>query len=142
MMIEKLVYVDTDVSLGTPGAEIDDGAALIFLLRQKGVRVVGAGSVFGNAPIKDASLNLDRLLTWLGGDHIPQGIGAAGPLIEDMDWFDNWQSGYGETLLWEARPAAILAANLMIDTIRSHPGEVTILSLGPMTNLALSLIHI
>ena len=60
-MIEKLVYVDTDVSLGTPGAEIDDGAALIFLLRQKGVRVVSAGSVFGNAPVRDTSLNLDRL---------------------------------------------------------------------------------
>jgi inosine-uridine nucleoside N-ribohydrolase len=138
MMIEKLVYVDTDISLGTPGAEIDDGAGLIFLLRKKGVHVVGAGSVFGNAPIKDASLNLERLLTWLGGDHIPQGIGAAGPLIADMHWFDNWQSGYGETLLWEPRPAATLAANLMIDTIRSHPGEVTILSLGPMTNLALA----
>ena len=137
-MIEKLVYVDTDVSLGTPGAEIDDGAALILLLRKKGVHMVGAGSVFGNAPIKDASLNLDRLLTWLGGDHIPQGIGAAGPLIADTDWFDNWQSGYGETLSWDPRPAATLAANLMVDTIRSHPGQVSILALGPLTNLALA----
>ncbi len=72
-MIEKLVYLDTDVSLGTPGAEIDDGAALIFLLRQKDDQVVGAGSVFGNASIKDTTLNLDRLLTWLDGAHIPLG---------------------------------------------------------------------
>lgn len=137
-MNEKLVYVDTDVSLGTPGAEIDDGAALIFLLRQKEVRVVGAGSVFGNDPIKDTSLNLDRLLTWLAGAHIPQGLGAERPLIADTHWFDTWQSGYGDTLAWEPRPAAILAANLMIDAIRSNPGQVVILSLGPMTNLALA----
>jgi inosine-uridine nucleoside N-ribohydrolase len=137
-MIEKLVYVDTDVSLGTPGAEIDDGAALIFLLRQKGVRVVGAGSVFGNAPIRDTSLNLDRLLTWLDGAHSPQGLGAERPLIADTHWFDSWRSGYGETLAWEQRPAEALAANRMIDAVRSAPGQVVILSLGPMTNLALA----
>ena len=137
-MNEKLVYVDTDVSLGTPGAEIDDGAALIFLLRHKGVGVVGAGSVFGNAPIRDTSLNLDRLLTWLDGAHIPQGLGAESPLVADMKWIDSWQSGYGETLSWEMQPAATLAANLLIDAIRSNPGQVVILSLGPMTNLALA----
>ena len=137
-MIEKLIYVDTDVSLGTPGAEIDDGAALIFLLRQKGVRVVCAGSVFGNAPIRDTCLNLDRLLTWLDGAHIPQGLGAERPLLADTHWFDRWMSGYGETLAWEQRPAATLAANVMIDAIRTHPGQVVILSLGPMTNLALA----
>lgn len=137
-MIEKLVYVDTDVSLGTPGAEIDDAAALIFLLRQKDVQVVGAGSVFGNAPIRDTSLNLDRMLTWLDGAHIPLGLGAERPLIADTHWFDRWISGYGETLAWEQRPAATLAANLMIDAIRTHPGQVVILSLGPMTNLALA----
>jgi inosine-uridine nucleoside N-ribohydrolase len=137
-MMEKLVYVDTDVSLGTPGAEIDDGAALIFLLRQKGIRVVGAGSVFGNAPVNVTSLNLDRLLTWLGGAHIPQGFGAGRPLLADMHWFDRWQSGYGETLTWESQPVPALSANLMIDAIRSNPRQVVILALGPMTNLALA----
>ena len=137
-MIEKLVYVDTDVSLGTPGAEIDDGAALIFLLHHKGVKVVSAGSVFGNAPIRDTSLNLDRLLIWLGGANIPQGIGAERPLVADTHWFESWQSEYGKTLPWQSRPVTFLAANLLIETIRSHPGQVSILSLGPMTNLALA----
>jgi inosine-uridine nucleoside N-ribohydrolase len=137
-MIEKLVYVDTDVSLGTPGAEIDDGAALIFLLRQKGVRVVGAGSVFGNAPVRDTCLNLDRLLTWLGGADIPRGIGAERPLLADTQWFAGWQSGYGQTLPWEPRPVSSPAATLLIEAIRSDPGQVIVLSLGPMTNLALA----
>jgi purine nucleosidase len=138
-MTKKLVYIDTDVGLGTPGAEIDDGAALIFLLRNKSIDVIGTGSVFGNVPLYDATLNLDRLLTWLGGEHIPLGRGVEKPLIADMAWFESWQSGYGKTLSWNVRSMACLAANLIIDTVRTHPGQVSILSLGPMTNLALAI---
>jgi purine nucleosidase len=137
-MANHLVFVDTDVSLGTPGAEIDDGAALIFLQRCREVEVVGAGSVFGNAPVQDTSLNLDRLLTWLDGEGIPIGIGAGKPLLADTHWFDDWQSAYGRTLPWTPRPATAHAAGLMIETIRACPGLVSILSLGPMTNLALA----
>lgn len=137
-MTKKLVYVDTDVGLGTPGAEIDDGAALIFLLRHPRIEVLGAGSVFGNVPVRDADLNLDRLLTWLEEAHIPRGLGAEKPLLQDPAWFESWQSVYGTTLPWDARPALCPAANLIIDTIHNYPSQISILSLGPMTNLALA----
>lgn len=137
-MDKKLVYVDTDVSLGTPGAEIDDGAALIFLLRNSKIEVVGAGSVFGNVPLPDAALNLDRLLTWLDAEPVPLALGAAKPLLADMAWFESWQTGYGATLPWTPRPVDILAANLIVDTVRRRPHQVSLLSLGPMTNLALA----
>ena len=137
-MDKKLVFVDTDVSLGTPAAEIDDGAALIFLLRHQDVEVIGAGSVFGNVPLRDAALNLDRLLTLLDGEHIPLGMGAAQPLLAEISWFDDWRSAYGATLPWTPRPTSLLAANLILQTIRAHPNQVSILSLGPMTNLALA----
>jgi inosine-uridine nucleoside N-ribohydrolase len=138
-MKRKLVYVDTDVGLGTPGAEIDDGAALIFLLRNKSIEVIGAGSVFGNVPLPDADSNLDRLLTWLDGEQFSRGRGAEKPLLADTAWFDSWQAAYGKTQHWNSRPSRDLAANLMIDTIHQHPGQVSILSLGPMTNLALAI---
>ena len=138
-MDKKLVYVDTDVGLGTPGAEIDDGAALIFLLRHPRVEILGAGSVFGNVPLPDAASNLDRLLTWMGRDHLPFGVGAEKPLVADTGWFEPWQALYGKTLPWEARAATHLAANLLIRLIRDHPGQLSILSLGPMTNLALAI---
>ena len=138
-MTKKLVYVDTDVGLGTPGAEIDDGAALIFLLRNPLIDVLGAGSVFGNVLVQDADLNLDRLLTWLDRGSIPRGLGAEKPLIEDTAWFESWQSGYGKTTPWNTRPAPCLAANLMIDTIHTYAGQISILALGPLTNLALAI---
>jgi len=137
-MQKKLLYVDTDVSLGTPGAEIDDGAALIFLLRNPDVEVIGAGSIFGNVPLQDAALNLDRLRTWLDADSVPIALGAARPILADMIWFQNWQSAYGTTLPWTPRPANLLAAYLIVQLVETHPNEVSLLSLGPMTNLALA----
>ena len=138
-MNKKLVYVDSDVGLGTPGAEIDDGAALIFLSRNKSIELIAAGSIFGNVPLHDATLNLDRLLTWLGGEKLPLGVGAERPLLSDTLWFESWQSAYGKTLPWNSRPMTHLAASLIIQTLHDNPGQVSILSLGPMTNLALAL---
>jgi inosine-uridine nucleoside N-ribohydrolase len=138
-MRKKLVYVDSDVGLGTPGAEIDDGAALIFLSRNTSIDLIGAGSIFGNVPLHDATLNLDRLLTWLGGEQIPVGEGAEKPLLSDTLWFESWQSAYGKTLPWNSRLMTRLAANLIIQTLHDNPGQVSILSLGPMTNLALAI---
>jgi purine nucleosidase len=137
-MNKKLVYVDTDVGLGTPGAEIDDGAALIFLSCNPSVELIGAGSIFGNVPLPDAALNLDRLLTRLGDKHIPVGLGAERPLLADNTWFESWQTGYRQTLPWKFQTPTELAANLLIHQVRTHPGQVSILSLGPMTNLALA----
>ena len=137
-MDRNLVYVDTDIGLGTPGAEIDDGAAIIFLLRQKSLEVAASGSVFGNVCLQDATMNLSRLLTWLDYDRIPLGIGAEKPLVADMNWFEDWRSGYGTTLPWHIPSSTLLAANAIIQTIHTNPGKVSILSLGPMTNLALA----
>src|SRR5919197_139277 len=138
-MQKKLIYVDTDISLGTAGAEIDDGAAIILLLRNEKVKVAGVGSVFGNVPMQDATLNLDRLLTWLDGEDIPLGLGAARPLRTDMTWFEEWQSGYEKTLDWTPRPTISSSADLIIKTIADNPNQVSILALGPLTNLAVAL---
>ena len=137
-MDKKLVYIDTDIGLGTPGAEIDDGAALIFLLRSPEVQVIAAGSIFGNVHLVDAATNLDRLLTWLNKRDVPIGIGAERPLVEDLAWMESWHSEYGRTLPWQTRPADMAAASLMIQVIQSFPGRVSVLSIGPMTNLALA----
>jgi inosine-uridine nucleoside N-ribohydrolase len=76
-MTQSLVYLDTDISLGTPGAEIDDFAALLMLLRCPRITLAGIGSVFGNAPVEDVDTNLARLLNWLGRADIPTASGAA-----------------------------------------------------------------
>jgi len=138
-MVERMVYVDTDISLGTPGAEIDDFAALLMLLRSPQVALAGIGSVFGNAPVADVDTNLARLLFWLEGADIPTASGAAAPLQENLNWFTEWQAGYGATLPFDFSRPQQSSAELLIELARTHPGELTILAIGPLTNLALAL---
>jgi inosine-uridine nucleoside N-ribohydrolase len=138
-MEKKLVYIDTDISLGTPGAEIDDGAALIALLQSPQVEIIGIGTVHGNVPVDDATQNLLRLLSLFGIKNIPVGIGASLPLIENKSWFVQWQAGYERTPRWRVDKALPSAANLLIDLIRSSSRKINILAIGPLTNIALAL---
>ena len=133
-----MILFDTDMSLGTPGAEIDDGAALIFLLRAMGERVTAVTTTHGNTTLENALHNSRRLLAYLERSDVPLGRGAAHGLIEEKAWCGGWQAGYGETPPWPDPTSLPLAANLIIDTVRAHPGQVTLIAVGPLTNLALA----
>jgi inosine-uridine nucleoside N-ribohydrolase len=103
------------------------------------VRVVGAGAVVGNVPAEAALHNLRRLLALEGSAGLPVGRGAARPLIQDLAWLGEFQAAYGPTEPWPA-PARPLpsAAALLIELAHAHPGTLTVLALGPLTNLALA----
>lgn len=134
-----IILFDTDIGLGTPRAELDDGAAIVFLLRALGDKVAGVTAVHGNASLESAMNNSRRLLAYLERTDIPLGRGAASGLVEQKEWFAEWEAGYGDTPPWPPAQDEPLAANLIIDTIRANPGEVVILAVGPLTNLALAL---
>ena len=138
-MEKKKVYIDTDLGLGTPGAEIDDGAALIALLRSEEIQPIGIGSVFGNVPLVDANINIDRLIAYMNRQEIPVAWGAENPSTGNLDWFSDWQQGYGETLAWEAMIRKEKAEDLLIRLVKEHTQAISILGIGPMTNLAAAL---
>lgn len=133
-----MIIFDTDMSLATPGAEIDDGAALIFLLRAMGERVTAVTTTHGNTTLENALHNSRRLLAYLNRSDVPLGRGAAHGLIEAKAWFAEWQAGYGPTPPWPDESPLPLAANLIINTVRANPGQVTLIAVGPLTNLALA----
>lgn len=137
-MMTQPVFVDTDISLGTPGAEIDDGAALIMLMHAPSLDVRGVGTVHGNVPVEQATHNARRLLSRLGHEETPVGRGVGLPLIEDPSWFAEWQSRYGPTPPWPGGDTLPTAVELLIETVRAAPGEVSVLALGPLTNLAIA----
>jgi inosine-uridine nucleoside N-ribohydrolase len=154
----RRVLLDTDISLGTPGAEIDDGAALIALVAAEGAVMVpdparepplhdaipespliqAITTVHGNVGPELAMHNLRRLLSYLERTGIPVGLGAAQPLVGDKGWFDAWQMGYGRTPPWPAAEEIPAASELIVQTIHENPG-ISILAIGPLTNLALAL---
>ena len=135
-MQKKKLYIDTDISLGTPGAEIDDGAALMMLLNHPEMDIIGIGSVFGNAPVAEAYQNLDRLMHYCDRSDIPIGLGTDQPLEGNMDWFASWRNSYGKTVAWQPRPSQIASTELLIDCVKKNPGQISILAIGPLTNIA------
>jgi inosine-uridine nucleoside N-ribohydrolase len=139
-MDKLFIYIDTDLGLGTPGAEIDDGAALLMLLNHPDVQIAGIGSVFGNVPLKDANRNLARFLKMAGRMDIPLAQGAAGPLEGDMSWFKEWQSGYSATLSVEDyEEPRESSADMLVRLANAHPDQLSVIAIGPSTNLALAL---
>ncbi len=132
----RMVILDAD-----PG--IDDAMAILFALRSPALEVLGITTVFGNADIEVATANALRLVE-LVGSHVPVARGAAHPLVVPKvppPDFVHGADGLGNI---EAPPPSgtvieMSAAAFIVATVRRHPGEVTLLAVGRLTNLALAL---
>jgi len=133
----KKLILDTD-----PG--VDDAMALLFLHRHPAVELLGLTTVFGNAETDVTTRNALYLCERFGIE-VPVARGAALPLVRPPrgaapevhgdDGLGNLEGPVSATRQPDARPAH----RFIIDTLRQHPGEVTLLAVGPLTNLALAL---
>lgn len=131
------VIFDTD-----PG--VDDAMALLFLHRSPQVEIVGVTTTFGNGRIDTTTWNA-LYLTERFGIEAPVASGPAAPLVGPAPPptdFVHGANGLGDiplpaTLRRKADPRP--AHRFIIDTVRAHPGEITIVAVGRMTNLALAL---
>jgi len=133
----KKIIIDTD-----PG--IDDAMAILFALNSPELEVVGLTTIFGNVHTDLATENALRLLEFAGHPRIPVAHGATKPLhigFEDAPTFVHGENGLGEIELpastTKADPRA--AAQFIVDMIMAHPREITLVPVGPLTNIALAL---
>ena len=129
-MNKEKVLLDTDI-----GSDIDDSAALAYLLAQEKCDLLGVTTVSGE-PVRRAQM-VSALLRAAGRSDIPVYPGAALPMLTDLkqayapqaDRLVNWphdtEFPMGEYL------------DFLRTTIRKNPGEVTLLAIGPMTNVGL-----
>lgn len=135
----KLVVLDTD-----PG--IDDAMALLYLHAAAGVRLHSLTTVFGNADIETTTRNAAFLAARFGLD-LPIHAGAAAPLRGERHVPTlrvHGTDGLGGSGLAGNTPvprSAIPAWQHIADTISANPGQVSLLAIGPLTNLALALRH-
>lgn len=134
------VLFDTD-----PG--VDDAAALLLLARSPEIELLGITTVQGNADIETVTRNA-RYLSTVFGIEAPIGRGAARPLVRDLGPAPaqvHGANGLGDVKLDESLPLPDLdprpAHQMIADTLRTHPGDVTIIAVGRLTNLALMLMH-
>lgn len=126
---------------------IDDAITLLYLaalVRSGEAELVAVGTVHGNVAPGTGALNTLRVLERAGLDGVPVAVGAARPLAQDVHYADAWHGtdGLGETGLPApaGRPAQISAPEQIVRLARAHPGELTLLAVGPLTNLAIALL--
>ncbi|PMS19836.1 nucleoside hydrolase [Trinickia dabaoshanensis] len=134
--MHKVIY-DTD-----PG--VDDSMALVFQALHPEIELLGVTSVFGNATIDTTTRNALYLVERFAPG-VPVARGAAAPLEREAPAPIGWihgDDGLGNTGLLPQGQAALDARpahRFIIDTVRAHPGEVALVAVGPLTNLALAL---
>ncbi|MEO3712563.1 nucleoside hydrolase [Roseateles flavus] len=135
------VIFDTD-----PG--IDDAMALWMLARHPGLDLRAITTVHGNAPVGTTTRNALALVDFFGLD-VPVAAGADDALLPRTERFFPTQVhhedglGGGAPLLPATRrqPDPRPAWQLICDEINAAPGEITLVAVAPLTNLALALRH-
>jgi len=130
--------IDTD-----PG--IDDALALLFAWNSPEIQVEAITTVAGNVSVDAASTNLLRLLALRRPDPRPVvAAGAAGPLARALTTATRYhgEDGLGDLPDWpavEPLPRSPDAVSVILEAARRHARNLTIVALGPLTNLALAL---
>src|SRR5262245_19675995 len=119
--------------------------AIFYALASPELEVVGLTTVFGNAHTEITTRNALKLLEIAGRTDIPVAAGAARPLVMEYRGpvaFVHGADGQGDVNLAPPATAAVAAdaAHFIIDTIMSSPGEITLVPLGPLTNVALAML--
>ncbi len=123
----KIIF-DTDI-----GSDIDDAVALAYLLSQPRCELLGITTVTGE-PLKRAEM-ASAVCRTVGRDDIPIHSGCAQSMLIRMRQDKAPQAdALGG---WDRRTdfAPNTAIEFLRTTIRAHPGEITLLAVGPMTNL-------
>jgi inosine-uridine nucleoside N-ribohydrolase len=133
-LMPRTFLIDTDTAS-------DDAVALIMVLRSTEVHVAAITVVAGNAPVQQATSNALYTAELCGSD-APVYSGAAAPLKRKLvtaDWFHGLD-GLGDHGYKPAKRRAEPrhAVDAIIETVLARPG-IEIVTLGPLTNLALAL---
>ena len=138
------VLIDTDPGMGTLGSEPEDSLAITMALVSPEVTVRAITCVHGNVPVRHSYPNAAHLLELLGRTGIPLAAGAERPLLgmrrrEPLRWLA--ESDARERVLPLAQPpfAQPRAVETILRTAGSSDG-LTIVAIGPLTNLAAALV--
>ncbi len=132
----KVIY-DTD-----PG--VDDAMAMYYALAHPGIEVVGITTTFGNVSVEQAATNA-LYLTAIAGYTVPvtRGVGkpwvkageAPPDFIHGADGLGNLPQRQATHNTLDPRPSA----QFIVDMARANPGEITLVAVGPLGNLATAL---
>ncbi len=130
------IIIDTD-----PG--VDDALAILLALRSPELKVEAITPVAGNVPLEFTLPNALKLLEIAGRTDVPVAAGARHPLVRRLITGEHVHGNNGlagvEFPEPKIKPVAETAPELIRKIVRANPGEISIVAVGPLTNVALAL---
>jgi purine nucleosidase len=129
--------IDTDTAS-------DDAVALVLALRHPDAQVEAVTVVAGNVPLEQAVQNALYTVE-LCGSAVPVYAGARAPLTRPLETaqFVHGEDGMADIglPLMGRLPHPGEAVDVISSTINQHPSEITLVTLGPLTNVATALVR-
>jgi inosine-uridine nucleoside N-ribohydrolase len=130
------VIIDTD-----PG--VDDALALLLAMRSPELKIEGITPVAGNVPLELTLPNALRMVEIASRTDIPVAAGAKAPLMRRLvsAAYAHAENGLGGAVFPEPKtePVAEPAPEFIRQVVRKYPHEVTLITIGPLTNIATAL---
>src|SRR5689334_6817049 len=123
------ILLDTDI-----GTDVDDAVALAYLLSHPDCELLGITTVTGEA---DKRASLASVVCKAAGREIPIYPGAERPMHGEQRQPKAQQAGVLPRWPHEVDFPINQAVGFLANTIRSHPNEVTLLTIGPLTNIGM-----
>jgi inosine-uridine nucleoside N-ribohydrolase len=127
-----------DVDTGT-----DDALAIAYAVQSPRVDLLAVTTVAGNVDVEKTTANSLAVLDWLGAGDVPVHRGASRPLVrphEDASWVHHEGGLGGARIPASARAvAADRGPAAIVRLANARPGEVTLVAVGPLTNIAIAL---
>src|SRR5215208_5462432 len=134
-MPKKIIF-DTD-----PG--IDDACAILLALASPELSLEGLSIVHGNCSLEQATVNGLSVLELAQATHIPVVKGCELPLVQPSLLAPETHGatclGYAKLRESQIKPGVQHAIDFLIEKIMSSPGEITLVAIGPLTNVALAI---
>lgn len=132
----KRILLDTD-----PG--IDDALAILLALASPELSLEGLSVVHGNCSLEQAVRNGLSILELANASHIPVAKGCELPLVQPSllaaETHGNTGLGYAKLPEPRAKPIGQHGSDFLIEKALSSPGEITLVAVGPLTNVALAI---
>src|SRR5688500_9822332 len=122
---------------------IDDALALLYACASPEADLVAVTCIGGNVPARQVATNTLAVLALAGRSDVPVYLGSEQPLRKELATSEETHGprglGYAELPAPSQRLADGHAADRIVELARRRPGELLLVSLGPLTNLALAL---
>jgi len=137
MSAKQQVIFDTDI-----GTDVDDILALGFLLGSPGeIDLIGVTTVYGDVALRAQMVR--KLLQLRGRNDVAVHTGIRDPLmkLDPVYWPGHEGVGLIESTDVLAPPDSVDAVGYLIETVLANPGQITVLAVGPLTNIATAILR-